>query len=111
LSVFKKRGLPIEIVTTEVTEFDVALYAIPDARLEEIGASLKAAPLLRSDIDLAGARVRTLKDYAVAFLVTSDDERILITVANIQPATQEPRLEVLLRGVGIVAMLRGATGL
>ena len=65
---------------------------------------------MRDDVDVGGARIREFEDRAVAFLVTSDDERILVTIANVQPVSVEPRLEVALEGVSLIAMHRGASG-
>ena len=107
---FKRRGLPVEVVTTDVTELDVALYGVAEERLEQIGAALKAAPILSGDLDIGGARLRRFADLDVAFIVTADDRAFVITIGNIQPIGHEPSLDVMLRRVGIVAMLRGASG-
>ena len=111
MSVFKKRGLPVEIVTTSVAELDIALYGIADERVEQIGAALKGAPLLRTDTDLGGVRIREFTDFEVAYLVTSEDSAFMVTIGNIQPVGSKPNLERLLRTIGIIAMLRGASGL
>lgn len=111
MSVFSKRGISVEVVTTEVTELDAALFGVSDERLEEFGKALKRFPLSIRDVDLGGARIRTFEDFDVAFLVTADGDSFVLTIGNIQPISHEPRLERLLRKVAIVATLRGATGI
>lgn len=111
MSVFKKRGLPVEVVTTEVTELDARLFGIPEQRLEEIGRVLKSFPLSVRDANLGGARVRTFEDFDVAFVVTAESDVFVVTIGNIQPIGHEPRLERMLRIAGVIATLRGATGI
>lgn len=109
-SVFRQRGIPVVLDTTEVAELDAALYGIGNDVMERIGRNLLKVTHSPRDRPVGEARVRELEGFDVIFMIVSDAMSIRIVIAGLRPPDPEDPTEEYLRKIGLVAKLRGAFG-
>lgn len=110
-SVFRRRGLPVVLDTTEIAELDVKLHDIPEQTVERIGRSLKQETFAPGDRVVGAARVRHLAGFEVLFMLTMEDDKLVIWIGSIRPPNPADPMEVALQAIKAAATLRGASGM
>lgn len=110
-SVFSKRGIEVNVETTEVAEFDIAGYQISDAAMERVGSRLKAVTFSREDRVEGDVRIRLLEGYFFIFLVTRDADAVFVTIGGVELPDPEDPAASALKLAEKIATFRGALGL
>lgn len=106
-----RRGLRVEVETTQPAEFDIKLYDVSDDLVDRIAYGLCRLPLSSEDEHLGPANLRKFDNFDVLYIVSRVPEGPLVTVVRVWPTPERERMLELLEGVNLVAMFRGATGL
>lgn len=106
-----RRGLKVEVETIEPAEFDLLLNNAGTAFIERIAKELTQLPFSRDDEVEPPARVRAFDEYDVCFIVSRAESVIVVTIVRVWPTSERERMRQLLKGVDMLAMLRGAAGI
>ncbi|MCK0094286.1 hypothetical protein MWU60_01780 [Yoonia sp. F2084L] len=107
----RHRGIKVIIDTTEVAELEIAGYQITDADLDLITKNLTQSTFSPRDRVVGPVRIRLLKGYDVMFLVGREGANVVITIGSIRPPDPNEPTEDALKRLGILATLRGASGI
>lgn len=110
-SLIARRGIEVEIETIQSAEFDLVLHSLGDTYLERVAQQLIQLPLSRDDAIEEPARIRSVEDHDVCFIVSRVEGLVVVTIMRIWPISQRDRMRELLRQVDMLAMLRGAAGI
>lgn len=110
-SALRYRGIKPEVDTTEAAEWDVADLGISDAVLEGIARSLCSLPASSVDRVVGSVRIREVGGLDVLFVLSREGHKQVITICGIRRQTPDEPTEVLLKRLGQLAIIRGATGL
>lgn len=108
---FRKRGVKVLVETLEAAEFDIEGYQISEKDVAVVGNSLKTLPISLQDRFAGPVRVRTLKGYDVAFLLTREGHDMVVTIGAVRPFDPQSPLETKLKNLDLVATFRGALGI
>ncbi|MGR3313139.1 hypothetical protein [Roseovarius indicus] len=109
-SVFRYRGLKVVVDTTEKAEFDAKSLRLGDKTMERIGRELAETSFSPRDRVVGDVRVREIEGYDVAFVNGREDSRLVITIGRIERPDPDNPLEEVLKKLGPLAILRGASG-
>ena len=109
-SVFRRRGVDVQVDTSKPAEFDIKGYQISDASLEKIGKRLKTLPVSPEDKVVNGFRIRTHDNYDVIFDVSRDKLGVTVTILGIIPIQEESTLSAVRAAIETIAATRGALG-
>ena len=110
-SPFRYRGLQVAVDTTETAEFDRELYDITAAAFEAIGTSLARLPHSVDDRLVGDIRIREIDGIDVIFLLSREDATLVATIIGLRPPTPNDPTDAILKRLGTLAILRGASGL
>jgi hypothetical protein len=110
-SVIRDRGLKVVVDTTEVAEWDLAGYRLPDSAVERIASRLAAVPHSPEDRVVGDVRVRELEGMDVIFTISREPGLIVVTIGGVRPPDPETPTEGILKALGHIATFRGAIGL
>lgn len=111
VSFIVRRGLKVEVETIEPAEFDLLLYNAGTAFLERVAKQLTQLPFSRDDEVEPPSRIRAFDEYDVCFIVSRAESAIVVTIMRVWPTSERERMRQLLKGVDMLAMLRGAAGI
>lgn len=111
MSHFRYRGVEVVVDTTEIAEHDIAGFQISAFDLNAIAENLLSETFSPRDRLVGALRVRELKGYDVIFTVGREERLVVITIGSIRPPDPLEKTEVTLKRLGVLAMLRGASGL
>lgn len=110
-SPFARRGVKVEVETTEAAELDIILYDIDEATIEKAGRSLANLPLMREDIRVDGINIRPVDQIDVAFIVSRTEAASVVTIIRFWPEAERDAKIELIKALNWLATLRGATGI
>jgi hypothetical protein len=108
---FARRGIKVEVETTEAAELDIVLYGMDETTVAKAGRSLANLPLMRNDMRLDGINIRAVDGVDVAFIVSRTQDASVVTIIRFWPAAERDAMVELIKGLNWLATLRGATGI
>ncbi|MDF0602943.1 hypothetical protein P1J78_19545 [Psychromarinibacter sp. C21-152] len=97
--------------TTEKAEFEIRGLQIPDSTMERIASRLRDVTFSFEDRVVGAVRVRELEGYEVVFLVGREDQTLVVTIGAVEVPNPDDPVEAVLKRLGPLAILRGASGL
>lgn len=110
-SALRHRGVRVEVDTTEIAEWDIASIQIAEDVLERIARNLKTVTHSDRDRVVGDVRVREIEGYDIVFFLGMQDGVMVVTIGKVAIPDPDNATETLLKKLGPLAILRGATGL
>ncbi|MDU8910586.1 hypothetical protein [Aestuariicoccus sp. MJ-SS9] len=107
----RNRGVRVFVDTTETAELDIALFRVPPDIVEAIARNLSDLPVSPRDRHAGNVRIRELSGFDVAFVLTRDNASLVVTIAVLRPPDPDDPLEENLKRLGLLDMIRGASGM
>ncbi|MEO1639342.1 MAG: hypothetical protein AAFU41_08870 [Pseudomonadota bacterium] len=96
--------------TTRVAEQQIAGLQISPSTLAAIERQLKHVTISDDDQLFGLIHIRPINGYDVSFIVGREGKTVVVTIGGVIPSEQQKGLADSLEKIGIVAALRGATG-
>ena len=109
--VFRYRGIEVVVDTTQPAELQINGYQVSPSDIEAIERNLSDVMMSDGDQTIGDFRIRVIKGYEVAFVLGREDDLVVVTIAAVVPRQARYRLADVLKGLGKIAIIRGATGL
>ena len=105
------RGVIPVVDTTEAAEWDIAELGLSDDRLERIARRLAALPVATADRVVGAIRIREVAGLDILVHIHREERLEVITICGLRRPTPDDPTEAILKRLGPLAILRGATGL
>ena len=108
---FRRRGMPVEVDTTEPAEFQIKGFQLSDDFLSKVIRDFKTIPFRRNDPSYGVARVRSVDGFDFLYVVGLQDGQLTVTIGDLWATEKSPLIEQVLKKADLLAIIRGASGL
>lgn len=109
-SPLRYRGLTPVVDTTEAAEWDIAELGMSDTDLDRIALNLRALPVSTVDRAVGSIRIRESDGLDILFHIHREERLEVITICGLRRPTPDDPTEAILKRLGALAIIRGATG-
>lgn len=111
MSEFRFRGIEVVVDTTLPADFQIKGYQLSDVFMDRVARGFKAAPLRAGDKEFGPVMVRCVEGYDFLYVVGRQEGALVVTIGDVWPTEEMPKIEQILQKGALIAMLRGASGL